>query len=77
MPTIHSFKPRHCALCSRRVRTTKLLALYVVGSRAAIQYTLCADCGQQAREGLPPDQLRVLDKTMEAEAKRLGLTTSH
>lgn len=77
MHKVYSFSPRFCALCERRVRSTRLLALYMVGSRAAIQYTLCSRCTPQMQRGLPQEQLRALDRKLEAEAQRLGLTSTH
>ena len=66
-----------CALCDRRVRSTKHLCFYVVGARAAIGYVLCKTCGPKVRRGLPPDELRKLDAKLEAEAVAYGFTATH
>lgn len=66
-----------CALCERRIQSSQHVGMYMVGAHAAIGYALCKLCGQQARRGIPPDQLRKLDQKLEAEAVRLGITNSH
>ena len=66
-----------CALCEQRIRTTRYVCLYVVNNRAALGYALCMTCGKKAHKGLPPDQLRKLDQTMEAHAQRLGVAQTH
>ncbi|MBU6257888.1 MAG: hypothetical protein KGO01_05650 [Burkholderiales bacterium] len=77
MTTVYPSDTRRCALCDKSSAKAKVLGLYVVGTRAAIGYTLCKCCGKLARRGLPPDLLRKLDAKMEAEAKLLGLTETH
>ena len=66
-----------CALCERRVKASRHLCYYMVGTRGAISYLLCEPCGKQARAGLPPDLLRKLDVKLEREAELHGLTKMH
>ena len=77
MNMVYPTDTSHCALCERRVQSSQHVGLYMVGTHAAIGYALCKHCGQQARRGLLPDQLRKLTQKCEREAERYGLTQSH
>ena len=63
-----------CTLCSTPLKAIPALGIYIVGHRGAIPYPLCRKCIDVAQKGLPPDQLRQLDKKLEARATELGLT---
>jgi len=76
MKMVYPTDTNHCALCNQRMQAAEHLAFYIVGARAALGYVLCKKCGPQAQRGLPPDQLRKLDNKLEAEAERLGLTST-
>lgn len=77
MTVVYPTDTSHCALCERHIRSTQYACLYVVNNHTALGYALCKTCGQQARRGLPPDQLRKLDRKLEREAEQYGLTTTH
>jgi hypothetical protein len=66
-----------CMLCDNGANAFDCNAFYLVGSREAIAYTLCAACAPKTRAGLPPDDLRKLDAKLAAHAKSLGLTGTH
>lgn len=66
-----------CTLCHAPLKTVPALGIYLVGHRGAIQYPLCLTCIKLAQKGLPADQLRTLDRKLEARAAELGLTQTH
>ena len=77
MTTIYASDTSRCALCEQHIDATQHIGFYLVGTRAAIGYTLCSTCGSKARRGLPPDEAQKLDTKMAAEAANLGLSTTH
>ena len=77
MTTVYPADTSRCALCACHIKATQHVGFYMVGTRAAIGYTLCKKCGPKARAGLPPDELKTLDANLEAVAKSYGFTSTH
>lgn len=77
MTMVYPFDTNRCALCERRIKSTRHLCFYLVGARAAIGYALCRKCGPKARAGLAPEDLRSLDAKLEAAARGYGFATTH